>query len=705
MNFGFYHQLLVELYRFDKHADLSKTLRDSLRNSTFDNLQDVVEGLREAMVGVSATGPENLSHVKGIADAAIWFSFMRNDQATLEAMMQSLKSIQNAWKVPVSERIQWEEYVGFLGISMARNTRSISIEQFERSLDNLEWSDHDAVTTARICMAAGLVYLHELDPSKRSKARFWLQKSVREDDFSGSVAAISILAEYYVLNPSEDNLKRLDGLVQLAKAFIGRTNEKTLERLASRFLLELHLFQFIGRARQFRTSNPGKDSKSADFSKQVREWQHTIQSNGPVFPGIFEAHQFFQLGKCALDWMLEGEPKGLDEKLASIATELLDKCIEICTKTQDPFLAEKAKFLLAQLHVLEGRKHAEKELRDALTEARKSLDWASIWNWTELGVAHLVKIDPSGRKAIDLLVDTIRRGLKRTDEGGYFLVTKAILAIAPMVNEQVQRPGLGWILAELEPVFALVGEIIDELEKGHEIMGLEDFSSFQSAYLAMQPASNHHIRVYFKYQFGEIRLLRLAAMFRADEASVKMADRLLAELASPLNPLNIIMGNWDDFKDVPDEVRNKVVNKCISIMKGDLPAAADHLEFSYRNLRSYITFNEVSRLGFFLHEQQTNNKQLEQGIRLMFHDLYKSGTIFEVVFDMPKFLVDHAKDGFSSQDLEEALSIKGTTAKKYIKIMLEIEIIENDFSVGRKLFYRLRKDVVMTRFGKEQKAI
>ena len=100
--------------------------------------------------------------------------------------------------------------------------------------------------------------------------------------------------------------------------------------------------------------------------------------------------------------------------------------------------------------------------------------------------------------------------------------------------------------------------------------------------------------------------------------------------------------------------------------------------------------------------KQTNNKQLEQGIRFMFYDLYKAGTIFEVVFDMPKFLVEKAQLGFFAQDLERELSIKGTTAKKYIKIMMEKEIIRQDKTTGRKHFYQLNKETAMNRLGKEQ---
>jgi len=86
----------------------------------------------------------------------------------------------------------------------------------------------------------------------------------------------------------------------------------------------------------------------------------------------------------------------------------------------------------------------------------------------------------------------------------------------------------------------------------------------------------------------------------------------------------------------------------------------------------------------------------------MFFDLYKRGTIFEVVFDMPKFLVKYSKTGFFSQDLEEELDIKGTTAKKYIKIMMEIGLIRQDKTTGRKHYYRLIRENVMNRLGADQ---
>ncbi|MEO1589073.1 MAG: helix-turn-helix domain-containing protein, partial [Bacteroidota bacterium] len=238
-----------------------------------------------------------------------------------------------------------------------------------------------------------------------------------------------------------------------------------------------------------------------------------------------------------------------------------------------------------------------------------------------------------------------------------------------------------------------------------ESIGKSLIENFRKVFIKFEPVSHFHIKVYYRYQLAEIQIMRIGAIINEDPVSLNVADNLLGSISDKNNPLSFMNADWSEFKSVPNSVRNKTLNKCINISKGDLPLAAEHLDFSYRNLRSYITFKEVNRLGFFLDMQQTSNRQLEQGIRYMFYDLYKKGTIFEVVFDMPKFLVNYAKSGFYSQDLEQELDIKGTTAKKYIKIMMEIGLIRQDKTTGRKHYYRLVRENVMNRLGKDQNTL
>ena len=130
-----------------------------------------------------------------------------------------------------------------------------------------------------------------------------------------------------------------------------------------------------------------------------------------------------------------------------------------------------------------------------------------------------------------------------------------------------------------------------------------------------------------------------------------------------------------------------------------MPLAATHLDFSYRNLRSYVTYNEVNRLGFFLEERDTNARKLELGVRYLLHDLYLKGKIFDVVFDMPRFLVTHAAHGFTANDMERELNIKYNTAKKYLKIMMEMEMIEQDVVRRKKNYYAINQDKILSRYN------
>ena len=352
----------------------------------------------------------------------------------------------------------------------------------------------------------------------------------------------------------------------------------------------------------------------------------------------------------------------------------------------------------------QNTKTMEKELRDIHADFRKSSNLRAFAEATGYYARYFERQDISP-KSYSIVMDMVRRGYKRIDDGGFYLVVKGLQLVSKILLAETRSPGVTWLVDELENFFATIAEMVDEMEANYEKIEQSAFHAFQQEFIRIEPASHFHIKVFLRYQLYEMKMLRLSALFREDESALVIANKLLSQITNENNPMSFIAADWEEFKDVPNSVRNKVLNKCISISKGDLPLAAEHLDFSYRNLRSYITFKEVNRLGFFLDEQDTHLKQLEHGIRLMFFDLYKKGTIFEVVFDMPKFLVQHAKPGFSSQDLEEALSIKGTTAKKYIKIMMEIGLIKLERSVGRKHFYKLRKDNVMNRVGKDQRVL
>ncbi|MEL6850686.1 MAG: hypothetical protein AAFP92_19350, partial [Bacteroidota bacterium] len=391
------------------------------------------------------------------------------------------------------------------------------------------------------------------------------------------------------------------------------------------------------------------------------------------------------------------------EKAAFVkeAEAYLTKASEIAEQSGDLAREMGLRHLRTQQNVAIGNGLPEKDAKEVVQYYKKSQDYQTYISAASAYINLLQQRD-QGQKGYDQINDIFKLGHRKIEEGGFYLITRGFELCNKTFLIESRKPGVSWMVDKLEGVFEQIVQALDLIEEHHEAFGRDLIDRFRSAFINFEPISHFQIRVYLGYQYQEIKAMRIGALLNEDPLTLRLAENLLRSVESKNNPLNFMLAEWDDFKNVPNQVRNNTLNKCIDISKGDLPLAAQHLDFSYRNLRSYITFKEVNRLGFFLDMQQTNNKQLEQGIRYMFYDLYKNGTIFEVVFDMPKFLVETAHDGFFSQDLEEALKIKGTTAKKYIKIMIEVGLIKQEKGVGRKHFYRLIRENVMTRLGKDQ---
>jgi hypothetical protein len=706
MNNGYYYQLLAGLSHNASRFNYPRSLKELVRTGALDNVKEVEEILLTEISESSlhdANGSEYFIH---LAENALLFALYREGFQefvkifdVVEKRMTSLESSGNA-------RIDtkgWRWYLNYLNTAANRLQRVITIESFEREIDDIEWDELDEQFIYRISGVTGYTYLNEEDPSKFSKARHWLQKAISEVDLAEGLVFYLNIADFYLANPINDNYARLlEVHIKRLEEEANSALDQNLARLYRAVVLDLQTRAVIHKFSAYDDNHVKVEQNLRD----VRTMEKSLDYEGsstPVFVRSFLkltfSQYYFNLTTSDLD----------DEDIEDLKAMALDDAMEalsIARRMKDNALYENLRihWMTVSAAMPTGASDREKEFKEILSGIRKESNNRAIVQ-ASLALSSFYLHNKNARKAYEVLLEMVRRGLKRTDEGGYFLVTRGMSTANEILTAETLRPGVSWIVTEMETYFATITDVIDEMEGNLGIIGHELFDQFLEEYSGIEPASHFNLKVYLRYQFYEMKVLRLAAIMREDPASVKIADRLIGEIGEENSPLTFVQANWDEFKDVPNSVRNKVLNKCISISKGDLPLAAEHLDFSYRNLRSYITFKEVNRLGFFQEIQETPVKQLETGIRLMFFDLYKRGTIFEVVFDMPKFLVEHAKPGFSSQDLEEALDIKGTTAKKYIKIMMDINLIRLERSVGRKHFYKLRKDQVMNRLGQDQKVL
>ncbi|MEM7370262.1 MAG: hypothetical protein AAF587_16760 [Bacteroidota bacterium] len=696
-------QLLIDLHRSEGELSYPKFLQEIQKKSDFSDFNKLSDFLNGELQNASIQSQESVDYFLFISEHALWYHFLgRNHDHLIHGIelfkhrLTAMKSIQVIDEVPVNG---WYQYLDLIQIAFLRVLRHVPIETYEEHISNLNWSAFDASFIPQISTLLGIVYSQEEDSEQRGKARIWLAKSIRENAPAGNLLNYYVLASYFQAENKPDSADRMREVVQQLKASLdelpsGRISnlfhagifELDAEILRSSFSLETdginQLEQSQLKLKELETSFAHRDDLPSFSRARVES----------IIAGLYG--QLFHMTDDDLE----------QASFAKQASQHIDHSIHLADKYKDDVNEMLYRLTKSNISVKTGSQLTEKEMKELVQYQKKRQDYPY---YIQAMHVYLDLLERNGvsSKSYDLFLEIFKQGNKRIEEGGFYLITKGLGLANRVFIRESKKPGVSWIVANLDSFFEKVMEVIDSIESIQEHSGVKLVEEFRETYLAFEPASHFNIKVYFQFQLYMAKSLRIGAILHNDTMSLKMANKLISEFENENNPLSFIQAEWEEFKKVPNSVRNKTLNKCINISKGDLPLAAEHLDFSYRNLRSYITFKEVNRLGFFLDLQQTNNRQLELGIRYMFFDLYKKGTIFEVVFDMPKFLVEHSKSGFYSQNLEQELNIKGTTAKKYIKIMMEIGLIRQDKTTGRKHYYRLIRENVMNRLGKDKNTL
>lgn len=698
MKTAFPHQFLVDLTIFSKGINLPGFLKDLIRQQDIPDQQKLEEFFTQELPNAPLQSQETVDYFLFLSNQAIQLYFYRQDfdgfNHTLEILkhrMSSLRNVQNA-EVNIAG---WEQYLSLVDGAFQRLLRHVSIEAYESQIDSLDWTIFDKAFIASVSRIIGYVYLNEDNDDQANKSRLWLQKAIYESAFSHNLSNYLYTASYYLDRASNEHNKRLDMIIDTIDKGIGESIDSTIETY-----FKSALFELKARKLGVQFSNFDDNLTRLEHSQQqLRELElnYSKKQDLPTYSKVFLestiAILYSELFKMTNDDLEQAS-------FSKYALRHLDRALEQTENSQNDIDQMHCRQLKAEIAVRTNAPLTEKEVKENIQFFKKSNSYP-YYIQTVDSYLKLLTRNETTHKTYDVILDILKQGNKRIDQGGFYLITKGLRLANNVFLRETGEPGVSWMIHQLDLFFDKIISIIENIDEHMDMIGKDLLETFRNEFKRFEPVSHFNAKVYLRYQLYELKMMRLGAKIHGDQLSLEIADNLINELENDNNPLAFIKAKWDEFKKVPNDVRNNTLNKCISISKGDLPLAAEHLDFSYRNLRSYITFKEVNRLGFFLNIQQTDNKQLEQGIRYMFYDLYKNGTIFEVVFDMPKFLVKYAKKGFYSQDLERELNIKGTTAKKYIKIMIEIKLIRQDKTTGRKHYYRLMRENVMKRLGKD----
>lgn len=701
---SYYLQLPLGLSVHGDHDLIGGNAGQLLRKGKVGDVAELLDEL-EMAIRKSLAGESQPETFFRLAETTILFCLCRNDFERLmkvrDLVEEFLPQVSLSGQASATKQL-WLDYLVLVSDAVRRIMRTIPLEEFEGRLEEAKKHSNGNGITRKMEILACYVYLMEDDEELAARSKSTLEKSQDIDNDKMFLLNTLLLAEHHLRLPSKNSSVEFKNLIEkLQRNKLQEGNViKDAVIDAAKFYLDV-----LSRVYQFETFDD--DSvRHSHFSDQLRMIATEVER--AIKDGlIHEVTGAMLLMQIATRYAKFAE-KETDESRRVVHLALLHdlakKAVKITEEVGDQVIANRMKLQQLQMAGTFDSQGTLQELRDLSTGFKKQLD-TQAYVESVVAIARNLYAQNEGPDASAPLIDLVKTGEKRLDSGGLSLVNSALEEFIPMIQNARHLPGMPWLIEESETLFDLVCDLIEKIEDHLHATGEREFKRFHANYAKLKDLAAFNIKVYFRYQLYTAKLIRLNAILNKDELTLDLAENMIAEFSAENGPLFIMQGDWEDFKNVANDVRNRIINKSITITKGDLPAAAEHLDFSYRNLRSYITFNEVNRLGTFLEESTTKNRNLEEGIRLMLFDLYKQGTIFEVVFDIPQFLVENGMEGFTSRDMEEVLQIKGTTAKKYIRIMSEIELIQHRKSVGRKHYYFLNKDKVMLRLGKEAKTL
>lgn len=577
-------------------------------------------------------------------------------------------------------------YFSLLQVATKRICRTASIEQFESTLEEIEWDQLPEDILQDSLLLTGYLYLQENLQDSRKKCKPWLERlSNAKDANPYQLIAKTFLFEYHLTLPEPSSANQVEKLADAIEAVEAHSAE------------DKHLLLLMRFRNRIREVNNFPEQAPSFFLKSITD--------------LTDSGKYSDVNKICLFFTLISDIQPLFYRIGASQCSMyaiqllkLSESIQVISASieQNPSISNRMKALSIPLLVYSGRHKLAWEKSTELVHYLKAVGcFRPLIQLGDFFVTVWTNVDLIGM-AEKYLVQNIQYLLNRKESFEAEPIVYLLKRLNELYLREFSRPGVSPYINSLPAYVELHSRFLILQENFVLETGMSLFRVYQQEFKKVEESTRHNIHAHMAMYGLQLRLLAISCKFNDDTNGYEIARQVLRKIENPLNPLYFLNGKWNDFKEVPSDVRNKIINQSISITKGDLPAAAEHLKFSYRNLRSYIALNEVNRLGNFLNEHSTSSRSLEEGIRLIFHDLYLKGHIFEVVFDMPAFFVRKSGTGFTTKEMEYELEVKPSTAKKYILILLETGMIEHNKSGGTKSSFKISVENIMRRNAEDK---
>ncbi|MEM7040788.1 MAG: hypothetical protein AAF570_27750, partial [Bacteroidota bacterium] len=364
----------------------------------------------------------------------------------LELVEKRLMALRSAGAPSRIDVRSWMWYLGYLAQSVRRLQRNITIEEFEREIDDIEWDELEEDFIYKVSGISGFVYLNETEKSKWGKSRFWLQRAIHGVDMAGGLGFYINLADFYLSDPTADNAKRIEDHIKKLEDQANSVVDPNLARLYRSAVLELQ-----ARALIFNYGSYDDDHiKVEENLRSVRAIEKKMDYDGKNSPAFVRAFLKMVFSEYYLGLIGADLDKEDIEDLLAMAMDDVNEAMSMARRMKDSALKNHLRLRWLAVASELKSKASEKELKEIYNDFRKSNNFPAYVAAARY-FARFQNRQENLRKAYELLVDMMRRGYRRVDEGGLYLVTEALASINDIFNIETKRPGVSWLVDELDP--------------------------------------------------------------------------------------------------------------------------------------------------------------------------------------------------------------------------------------------------------------
>ena len=416
MRNAFYQQFLLNLEAVGEKFSLHRNLRELLKTKDIPQFEALEEFFSAELPNAPLQDQATVDHYLFIAKSALQYFFFRADYhgffQVLEIIKHRMGSVRNVGSADVES---WDQYLKLVPTAFSRLLRHISIEQFESSIDEIQWKSLSKDFIASISTILGYVYLREDEADQKIKSRIWLQKSLSELDSELGLMNNILLSHYFLGEGSASSVARVEAIEE---KFASISNEGRTALVRS--IYDTAKFELSGYLMGSHFTHFDDSLTRLEHCQQMLREFETEFVKSEDLPGFSKA----EIRKIIAELYAKIHGMTYDDleqaSFAKSSQKYIIEAIEWAAGAGDKAGEAYFRQTRNQLSVSTNEVITEKEVKETVQFYKKLNDFPAyiqaITTMKDLQIRNEVS-----SKSFDLVMEIFKLGSKKMDQGGFNL--------------------------------------------------------------------------------------------------------------------------------------------------------------------------------------------------------------------------------------------------------------------------------------------